>query len=91
MIFGSGIVLKLMERFPIIITLGAMLLGWIAGEMLAKEEIIEPYLHGSAVAHYALSAGGALVVLAIGKFMSRGGDEREAAPAKKDETAKAGS
>ena len=31
---GSQLVIKLMERFPLIITLGGMLLGWIAGGML---------------------------------------------------------
>lgn len=46
-IFGSGVVLKLMERFPVIVTLGAMLLGWIAGEMLAKEEVVATYTHDS--------------------------------------------
>jgi predicted tellurium resistance membrane protein TerC len=32
-IFGSAMLLKVMERFPIIITIGAALLGWVAGEM----------------------------------------------------------
>ena len=32
-IFGSTLILKLMERFPVIIVLGAALLGWVAGEM----------------------------------------------------------
>lgn len=71
-IFGSGIVLKLMERFPVIVTLGGMLLGWIAGEMLVKEEIVAQYVHGSTVAHFGLAAVGALLVLAIGKFRVRG-------------------
>jgi predicted tellurium resistance membrane protein TerC len=30
-IFGSTMLLKIMERFPIIITIGGMLLGWVAG------------------------------------------------------------
>ena len=30
---GSQLVLRLMARFPVVITLGAMLLGWIAGQM----------------------------------------------------------
>jgi YjbE family integral membrane protein len=70
-IFGSSIVLKLMERFPIIVTLGAMLLGWIAGEMLEKEDILAAYVHGSTVLPWLLSIGGALLVLAIGKFKLR--------------------
>jgi YjbE family integral membrane protein len=67
-IFGSNVVLKLMERFPIIITFGAMLLGWIAGEMLAKEEVILPYLQKLSVPHLFLAAAGALIVLTVGKI-----------------------
>ena len=36
-IFGSTLLLRLMERFPIIITLGGALLGYLAGEMLATD------------------------------------------------------
>ena len=32
-VWGSQLVIKLMDRFPVIITLGGMLLGWIAGQM----------------------------------------------------------
>jgi YjbE family integral membrane protein len=69
-IVGSNIVLKLMERFPIIITFGAMLLGWIAGEMLAKEEVILPYLKLLSEPHVFLAAAGAILVLTIGQVLS---------------------
>lgn len=36
-VWGSQLVIKLMARFPIIITLGGMLLGWIAGGMLVTD------------------------------------------------------
>ena len=36
-VWGSQMVLKLMDRFPIIITLGGMLLGWIAGTMAVTD------------------------------------------------------
>ena len=36
-IFGATILMKLMERFPIIITAGAGILGWVAGEMLVTD------------------------------------------------------
>ncbi len=70
-IFGSSIVLKLMERLPIIVTLGAMLLGWIAGEMLVKEEAVSLYVPDNTVLHVFFSLSGALLVLAIGKLKSR--------------------
>lgn len=67
-IFGSSLVLKLMERFPVIVTLGAMLLGWIGGEMLSKEEVVASYIQNMVAMHWLLCIGGALLVLAIGKF-----------------------
>ncbi|WP_225781869.1 TerC family protein [Xenophilus sp. Marseille-Q4582] len=36
-VWGSQLVIKLMERFPLIITLGGMLLGWIAGGMMVTD------------------------------------------------------
>ena len=64
---GSQIVLKLMDRFPIIITLGAMLLGWIAGQMIFSDPGLKAYLPQGKVWEYGAAAAGALLVLAIGK------------------------
>lgn len=36
-VWGSTLVLKLIDRFPLVITLGAALLGWIAGGMLVTD------------------------------------------------------
>jgi predicted tellurium resistance membrane protein TerC len=36
---GSAIILRIMERFPIIITFGAGLLGWLGGSLIANDEI----------------------------------------------------
>jgi YjbE family integral membrane protein len=46
-IFGSTIVLKLMQRFPIIITLGAALLGWLAGGMLVTDVAVAPWIQAN--------------------------------------------
>ena len=43
-IFGATLLLKLMERFPVIITIGAGLIGWVAGEMLVADHALEPWL-----------------------------------------------
>ena len=66
---GSQLVLKLMERFPVVITLGAMLLGWIAGQMAYSDPAIQPYLPEAPFWGYAAAAAGALLVLLIGKLM----------------------
>jgi YjbE family integral membrane protein len=68
-VWGSQLVLKLMGRFPIIITLGAMLLGWIAGQMVYSDPAVKAYLPDSAVWSYAAAAAGALLVLGMGKIL----------------------
>lgn len=71
-IFGSTLLLKLMQRFPVIITLGAALLGFVAGEMA----VTDAALHGwfDANMHdlgYTVGIAGAVLVVAIGLLRSR--------------------
>jgi YjbE family integral membrane protein len=68
-VWGSTFVLKLMERFPFVITLGAMLLGWIAGQMAYTDPAIKDYLPASAAWSYGAAVAGALLVLAMGKLL----------------------
>jgi YjbE family integral membrane protein len=71
-LFGSALIMKLMERFPVFIKLGAGLLGWVAGEMA----IADPAFHG-AIAPYAryldfvAPAIGAASVVVIGTLLAR--------------------
>jgi len=48
-IFGATLLLKLMERFPVIITIGAGLIGWVAGEMLVADSALEVWFTGLGV------------------------------------------
>ena len=66
---GSQLILKLMDRFPVIITLGGMLLGWIAGTMAHTDPALTPYLPQDRTWHIALGVAGALLVLVIGKLL----------------------
>jgi YjbE family integral membrane protein len=68
-VWGSTFVLKLMERFPFVITLGAMLLGWIAGQMAYTDPAIKAYLPASAIWSYGAALAGALLVLVMGKLL----------------------
>lgn len=70
-VWGSQIVLRLMERFPLIITLGAMLLGWIAGQMAYSDPALKAYLPTSTYWSYAAAVTGALFVLATSKIMRK--------------------
>ncbi len=65
---GSALVISLLERFPIIVWGGAALLGWIAGEIMARDPLISGHLDPAA-AHTASMVGavlGALFVVGVG-------------------------
>ncbi len=68
----SQIILKLMERFPVIITLGGMLLGYVAGDMIPRDPAIAEWVKTSAywLAQYHIAGiAGALLVLAAGRVL----------------------
>ncbi|HSO45096.1 MAG TPA: TerC family protein, partial [Rhodoferax sp.] len=69
-VWGSKMVLSLMDRFPVVITLGAALLGWIAGGMLLTDPAMPPSVAaGIPYANYVFSITGALVVVILGKWL----------------------
>src|SRR5262249_52774280 len=43
-VFGSQLVLRFLLRFPLLVTLGGGLLGWIAGEIITSEETLHHWL-----------------------------------------------
>lgn len=80
-VWGSQLVIKLMDRFPVVITLGAMLLGWIAGTMMVGDPALSAWVPnvpgekpGSTAVmpalYYGCGVAGALFVLALGKFFA---------------------
>jgi YjbE family integral membrane protein len=69
-IFGSTLILKLMSRFPVIITLGAALLGWVAGEMVLTDPAIHDFVEKHHYLHNILPAVGAAIVVAAGKYLA---------------------
>jgi YjbE family integral membrane protein len=68
-IFGSTLILKLMGRFPIIITLGAALLGWVAGEMAMSDPAIANWSANQHTMHMVVPALGAIAVVIFGKWL----------------------
>ena len=65
-VWGSQLVLKLMDRFPIIIVLGGMLLGWIAGTMTVSDPAVRGLLPQTAVWTYGAGLAGAVLVYGLG-------------------------
>ena len=47
-IAGSQIILKLIDRFPVIIIAGGGLLGWIAGGLMVEDAAFAPWIHANA-------------------------------------------
>jgi YjbE family integral membrane protein len=77
-IFGSTLLMKVMERWPIIITIGGALLGWVAGEMAITDPAVKDWIDANAAwLHYAAPVLGAVLVVAVGKFLSRRSAEHE--------------
>ena len=71
-VFGSTLILKMMERFPVIITAGAALLGWLAGEMMLTDPAIHRWF--AEVPESAVRIAGvvgAAVVVIVGKLLQR--------------------
>ena len=70
-IFASRLLLVLMERYPVIITLGAALLGWVAGDMAVTDPIDEPWVDlNAAFLHWGAPLAGAVGVVLVGKWLS---------------------
>jgi predicted tellurium resistance membrane protein TerC len=77
-VWGSQLVIKLMDRFPVIITAGGMLLGWIAGTMAVGDPAVAnpeawtwvPKLPQNDTVKYAAGIAGALLVLAWGRWLA---------------------
>lgn len=73
-IFGSTLMIKLMERFPVIVLAGAALIGWVAGETIIADVALKDMTSGHPWMHYVAAALGALLVVALGKArVARGG------------------
>ncbi|HEX5357512.1 MAG TPA: TerC family protein [Aquabacterium sp.] len=70
-VWGSTVVLKLMDRFPLIITAGGMLLGWIAGTLAVADPVVAPHVPTQESIRYFAGALGALLVLAVGSVLAR--------------------
>ena len=82
-VWGSQMVIKLMDRFPMIITAGGMLLGWIAGTMAVTDPAALPFMptlpstgagglpEVAATVRYGAGFAGALLVLATGELIKR--------------------
>ena len=68
---GSAIILKMMERYPFIITLGAGLLGWLGGDLIANDKINATILPAIILqSPWILAMMGAGIVVGLGSLLA---------------------
>ncbi|MFI2859089.1 TerC family protein [Paenibacillus sp. JSM ZJ436] len=75
MVWGSTIILKLTDRFPLVITFGAAILAWTATKMLVEEPIIHDWFANSIV-KYAFEAIVVVAVIGFGTWMKKKMEEK---------------
>ena len=89
-IFGATLLLKVMERWPIIITIGAALLGFVAGEMAWEDNAVAAFTSQfPGFIKYVVAAIGAAFVVIVGNAMARRAEAAHAHQAALREDAKA--
>ena len=69
-VWGSGILAALMNRFVWIIWLGGGILGYVAGEMILKERHLERLIDPANPAHDLLPIMPAVIIVALGWWFS---------------------
>ena len=88
-IAGAALIMALLDRLPILVWIGAALLGWVAGEAIASDKAVAPALtaaFGEAAARdlrWAVCAAGAVGVLVAGGLWRRALARKHAAAAEK--------
>jgi YjbE family integral membrane protein len=90
-VWGSKFVLKLMDRYPVVITFGGALLGWIAGDMLVTDVAVKPRFEGApGWLGLAAAAAGATLVVIVGKALAARAERARAGVPRKPLAAEAG-
>ena len=71
-VWCSQIMLKLLDRFPVLVTLGAGLLGWIAGGLIVNDPAGNHWpVLDSRLAIYGMQIAGAIFVVVTGYILKR--------------------
>ena len=68
-VFGSQVILKLFDRFPIIVTFGGALLGWIGGGLVSSDIVLHDIVPQTSTLHYASCIVGAILVVLIARLV----------------------
>ena len=70
-VWGSQLVMKIMDRYPVTIAIGSGLLGWIAGDMIVSDVVTKGWIDTHAeYLHWLAPATAAFTVIAVGKLFA---------------------
>lgn len=69
-VFGSTLMIRLMTRYPVIVVLGAALIGWVGGETIMADHVLADTRAAHPWLHYAAAAAGALLVVLVGRALA---------------------
>ena len=70
-------IMLVLDRFPILVWLGAMLLGWIAGDVIASDPAVAPFLHRLIEGKIALDISGTSAIFGVAPQLSLDGELAE--------------
>jgi YjbE family integral membrane protein len=73
-IAGAALIMMVLDRFPILIWLGATLLGWIAGDVIETDPAVHPFLQRLLDGQVALSLDATSAIFGVSPHFSLDGD-----------------
>ncbi|MHB8108649.1 MAG: TerC family protein [Syntrophorhabdaceae bacterium] len=76
-VFASSFLSRLMDKYPIIVYFGAMILGKVAGEMMIADPYVQSLFHVDNITKYFVEGLAAALVLVVGKLWIRLKDKKE--------------
>lgn len=87
-IWGSGLLARLMNRFQWIVWLGGGVLGWVAGEMMVDDKIVRTWIEPWAgVLHWAVPGVLAIALTVVGRWLARRAQRNVFGPVRTSEAA----
>lgn len=70
-VFTSTLLSRVMDRFPIVVWIGAAILGRVGAEMIITDPVVHASLQPSTALEIAVQVTGALAVVGVGRYLSR--------------------
>ena len=73
-IAGAALIMMVLDRFPILVWLGATLLGWIAGDVIASDPAVHPFLQRLLDGQIVVNLDASSAIFGVSPHFSLGGD-----------------